>query len=81
MSDITMVQLKEVGMFATPDDMESLQKYLGKFSGGEALAAQTGAWMAWNLAAKLVEPHYKMVSDLEDEVDSLRTAIAVVDTP
>jgi hypothetical protein len=33
--------------------MKELQDYLSQFHGGEAVVAQTCAWMAWNLAAKI----------------------------
>tara|TARA_R100001369_G_scaffold2838_1_gene9188 strand:+ start:1326 stop:1502 length:177 start_codon:yes stop_codon:yes gene_type:complete len=47
------MKIEPVGLFATPDDMKALQDYLALFSGGEAAVAQTCAFMAWNLAAKL----------------------------
>ena len=46
--------LKPVGLFATPQDMESLQDYLSNFNGSEGTVAQTAAWMTWNLASKLL---------------------------
>jgi len=46
------MEIEPVGMFATPDDMKSFQDYLGLFNGPEGIAANTGAWMAWNLASK-----------------------------
>lgn len=45
----------KVDLFATPDNMEEFQKYLGQFNGSEAVVAQTCAWMAWNLASSEVE--------------------------
>jgi len=50
------MKIEPVGLFATPDNMKALQDYLALFSGGEAAVAQTCAWMAWNLAAKLTNP-------------------------
>lgn len=48
------MQLKDMnqGLFHTPENMKEFQDYLALFSGGEALAASTCAWMAWNLACK-----------------------------
>ena len=55
MSDQTVL-LQPVGIVHTPKDMDELQDYIGKFNGGEAVAAFTCAWMAWNLACKLTNP-------------------------
>ena len=49
--------IKPVGLFATPDSMEAFQKYLALFTGSEGIAAQTAAWMAWNLASKIMDNH------------------------
>jgi hypothetical protein len=50
------MKIKSVDVFDTPDNMKALQDYLSQFHGGEAVVAQTCAWMAWNLAAKLTAP-------------------------
>ena len=50
------MEIEPVGLFATPDDMKALQDYLALFHGSEAIVANTCAWMAWNLAAKLTNP-------------------------
>tara|TARA_R100001369_G_scaffold24333_5_gene44744 strand:+ start:1973 stop:2182 length:210 start_codon:yes stop_codon:yes gene_type:complete len=42
------------GVFATPKDMKALEDYLALFHGSEAIVANTCAWMAWNLACKIV---------------------------
>ena len=47
------MNIKPVDVFDTPDNMKELQDYLAQFHGGEAVVAQTCAWMAWNLAAKI----------------------------
>jgi|TARA_B110000967_G_scaffold112012_1_gene114679 hypothetical protein len=47
------MNIKPVDVFDTPDNMKELQDYLSQFHGGEAVVAQTCAWMAWNLAAKI----------------------------
>jgi hypothetical protein len=47
------------GMFATPVSMEFFQEYLSRFNGGEAVAANVGAWMAWNLASEFVDEAIK----------------------
>ena len=47
------MNIKPVGIFHTPDTMKELQDYLAQFTGSDALVAQTCAWMAWNLAAKI----------------------------
>jgi|SaaInlStandDraft_1057018.scaffolds.fasta_scaffold04041_3 hypothetical protein len=49
-------KIKQVGIFATPEDMKSHQEYLSLFNGsGSAHVAQTCAWTTWNLASKLTE--------------------------
>ena len=55
MSDQTVL-LQPVGIVHTPKDMDELQDYICKFNGGEAVAAFTCAYMAWNLACKLTNP-------------------------
>lgn len=52
------MNIKPIGLFHTPDTVQDLQDYLAQFTGSDAAVAQTCAWMAWNLAAKLtaVEP-------------------------
>ena len=45
----------KVGLFATPESMDSFQDYLGKFTGSEAVVANTCAFMAWNLASKIID--------------------------
>ena len=50
------VLLQPVGIVHTPQNLEELEAYIGKFHGGEAITAFTCAWMAWNLCAKLTNP-------------------------
>jgi len=52
---ITENPLKKSGLFHTPSSTEELQGYLGRFSGAEAIVANTCALMAWNLASKLID--------------------------
>ena len=47
--------LQPCELIATPESMEDLQKYLARFSGSEAVVAQTCAFMAWNLACELTK--------------------------
>ena len=61
------MKIEPVGLFATPDNMKALQDYLALFSGGEAAVAQTCAFMAWNLAAKLTNA--EPVEELIEESD------------
>jgi Holliday junction resolvase len=43
-------------MFATPESVEALQEYAGRFTGpGEAVIAMTLMGMTWNLCSKLYE--------------------------
>ena len=56
------MKIKSVDVFDTPENMRALQDYLSQFSGGEAVVAQTCAWMAWNLAAKLTATESPEVS-------------------
>ena len=37
-------------MFATPDSIEAMQRYVNKFSGQELVIAMTIMGMTWNLA-------------------------------
>lgn len=55
------VTLKPCELFATPDSIEAMTDYLEKFSGSEAVAANTCAYMMWNLAAKLTNPETQEV--------------------
>ena len=59
----TTVLLQPVGLVHTPKDMDELQDYISKFHGGEAVAAFTCAWMAWNLACKLTNPEERSAND------------------
>ena len=59
----TIVLLQPVGLVHTPKDINELQDYIGKFHGGEAVAAFTCAWMAWNLACKLTNPEGRSAND------------------
>jgi len=56
------MEIEPVGLFATPDDMKALQDYLALFHGNEAVVANTCAFMAWNLAAKLTATESPEVS-------------------
>ena len=49
-------KIKPCNLFHTPADMDELEQYLAKFSGGEAIAARVSAMIAWNLACKLTAP-------------------------
>ena len=51
-----MSTIKPVGLFHTPENMQELQDWLAQFTGQEAVAVNTAAFMAWNLAAKLTTP-------------------------
>jgi hypothetical protein len=56
---VTENPIEPNGMFATPKDMDALMEYCERFTGGERVAAFTGACMAWNLAHKMVEEAMK----------------------
>ena len=60
------------GIFTTPKDIKALQDYLSLFNGSEAIVAQTCAWMAWNLACKIVNESEEKEEDSPDmyEYDS-----------
>jgi len=53
--------IKPVGLFHTPANMKELQDILERYTGtnedgvGMGAVANTAAFMAWNLASKLVE--------------------------
>ena len=59
----TIHLLQPVGLVHTPKDLDELQAYISKFNGGEALAAFTCAWMAWNLACKVTNPKGRSAND------------------
>ena len=48
-----MSKLQPVGLFHTPESVDELQDYLAQYTGTDAVIAQTAAFMAWNLAARL----------------------------
>ena len=48
-----MGKLQPVGLFHTPDSVGELQDHLAQYTGTDAVIAQTAAFMAWNLCAKL----------------------------
>ena len=48
-----MSKLQPVGLFHTPESVDELQDYLAQFTGADAVLANTAAFMAWNLAARL----------------------------
>lgn len=45
-------KLTTVGIYATPESMEDMQAYLKKFSGSEAVVANTCAFMMYNMMAE-----------------------------
>lgn len=45
--------LQPIDLFATPESVESLQDYISRFSGSDAIIANTIMCMTWNLCAKL----------------------------
>ena len=47
--------IQNIGLFYTPTSMEDLQDKLALHYGSEGVVAQTAAWMAWNLASKIIE--------------------------
>jgi hypothetical protein len=45
-----------VGLFHTPENIKEMQDILASYTApGESIVAQTAAFMAWNLASKIVE--------------------------
>ena len=48
-----MSKLQPVGLFHIPNSIEELQDHLAQYTGTDAVIAQTAAFMAWNLCAKL----------------------------
>ena len=53
----------KVGMVATPESMKDFQDYLSNFSGKEGVMANTVAFMAWNLASKVID---EALAELEE---------------
>jgi len=47
--------LGKMALVATPDNMKQLEKHLEQFSGSERVVATVSAFMAWNLACKLID--------------------------
>jgi hypothetical protein len=60
-----MSKLQPVGLFHTPESVDELQDYLAQFTGADAILANTAAFMAWNLCAKLTN-----TTDEESETDA-----------
>ena len=50
---------KEQTRFATPESADALQAYVGRFSGGEAVAANVIMMMTWNYAVSLIDEALK----------------------
>ena len=63
MTEQKTVLLQTVDIVHTPKDLKELEAYLGQFHGGEATAAFTCAYMAWNLAAKLTNPEGRKANE------------------
>ena len=55
--------LTPVGICATPESMESLEKYVALFSGSEATVAFTVMSMSWNLACATIDARLKELRD------------------
>jgi hypothetical protein len=48
--------LTPVGLFHTPENIKEMQDILASYTApGESIVAQTAAFMAWNLASKIVD--------------------------
>ena len=45
-------KLNTVGIYATPESMEDMEAYLKKFSGSDAVIANTCAFMMYNMMAE-----------------------------
>lgn len=48
-------KIERIELFHTPKDWNELHAWLAGLSGSERAAALTAAFMAWNLAAKIIE--------------------------
>ena len=59
--------IKPVGLFHTPANVKELQDRLASYAGpGEGALAQTAAFMAWNLASKIIDEH--MAKEVQETV-------------
>ena len=57
-------QIKSIGLFSTPANMEDLQTHLSQYNGSEGAVANIGAFMMFNLMVKIIR-------DEDDEVPSV----------
>ena len=48
-------QIKPIGFYSTPANMEDLQNYLSQFNGSEGAVANIGAFMTFNLMVKIIK--------------------------
>ena len=61
--------ITKCGFFATPDNMESLQAYITNLPQQDHVVANTCAFMAWNLACKIVSENANPVDIVRDEME------------
>jgi len=57
-------QIKSIGLFSTPANMEDLQTHLSQYNRSEGAVANIGAFMMFNLMVKIIR-------DEDDEVPSV----------
>jgi hypothetical protein len=62
--------LEKIGMIHTPENMESLMRWIESLGGGERAVAMVAAGMAWNLAAATVDAHERRQEDGRREVSA-----------
>ena len=48
------MEVKKMGLFATPKTMDELMQWIENLSGGERVAAMTAMGMTWNFMADTV---------------------------
>ena len=64
-----MNQIKPIGLFSTPTDIQDLQNYLKQLNGSEGVVANTAAFMMFNLMIKTfqardVEPETEITEEI-----------------
>lgn len=68
--------IQQNNLFATPNDMQSLQTWIMAHNGGERTAAVVAAGMAWNLAHKILADHEERMNQANEQVSNAQMAEA-----
>jgi len=66
-------QIKSIGLFSTPANMEDLQTHLSQYNGSEGAVANIGAFMMFNLMVKIIkdEGEEETITKIEEDFPSI----------